>query len=174
MLSVTLCVQAQDRYFTKTAKISLFSHAPLETIEAVNKTAGAVLDTRSGTVQAAVLMRGFEFKKALMQEHFNENYVESDKYPKAEFRGSLQNFSGVNYTQDGTYNATLKGQLTLHGITKPVEAPVTLTVQNGKINAISTFTVLLSAYQISIPAIVKDKVSNSVRVTVEAGLEPLQ
>lgn len=166
-------LRAQSRYFTKTARIVFLSTAPLETIEAVNKTAGAVLDTKSGTVQAVALMRGFDFKKALMQEHFNENYVESDKYPKAEFRGTLVNNDAVNYGKDGTYTTTAKGQLTIHGIAKALEAPVTLSVQNGKVNVATTFTVSLTDYQISIPSIVKDKVSKTVKVTMDALLDPL-
>ena len=172
--SATFCAGAQDRFFTKTGKILFLSKAPLETIEAVNKTAGAVLDGKTGTVQMAVLMRGFEFKKALMQEHFNENYVESDKFPKAEFRGKVLNNESIDYTKDGTYNATASGQLTIHGIAQPVELPLTLTVDGGKLTAASVFNVLLSDYKISIPSIVKDKVSNSVKVHVEAVLEPLK
>ena len=173
LVCLEMAAHAQDRYFTKTGKITLYSNAPLETIEALNRTAAAVLDTKSGAVQVAVLMRGFEFKKALMQEHFNENYVESNKYPKSEFRGSVVNNGDIHYTQNGTYKATVKGQLTLHGVTKPVEAPVIFTVQNGRITAVSTFSVLLSDYKISIPSLVKDKINNKVSVTIEAGMEPL-
>jgi len=173
LLTATLSVRAQERYFTKTAKITLYSQAPLETIEAVNKTAGAVLELSSGVVQAAVLMRGFEFKKALMQEHFNENYVESDKYPKGVFKGTLVNNTAVDYTKDGTYTATVRGTLTLHGVSRHVETPVTLTVRGGRITATAAFTGLLSDYNISIPSLVKDKISNSVRVSLDAVLEPL-
>ena len=166
---------AQDRYFTKTGKISFLSKAPLETIESVNKTVGAVLDTQTGAVQFAVLMKGFEFKKALMQEHFNENYIESHKYPGAEFKGSLTNNAEINYEKDdATYQAKVSGQLTIHGITKPLEAPVTLTINGGKIEGNSTFTLLLSDYNISIPSLVKDKINNSVKVTVDVKLEPLK
>ena len=79
----------------------------------------------------------------------------------------------MNYGKDGTYTAIAKGQLTIHGVTKPLEAPVTLSVQNGKINVATAFTVSLSDYQISIPSIVKDKVSKSVKVTIDAMLDPL-
>src|SRR5579875_3511177 len=84
---------AQGRYFTKTGKITFISKAPLEDDEAVNKTVTAVLDSKSGAIQFAVLMKGFEFEKALMQQHFNEDYVESDKYPKSEFKGRITNNS---------------------------------------------------------------------------------
>ena len=165
---------AQDRFFTKTGKITFYSNAPLENIEAANKTAGFVVDSKTGAVQAVVLMRGFEFKKALMQEHFNENYVESHKYPKAEFRGNITNPAEIDYTKDGTYQAEVKGQLTLHGVTKNITAPVTLKVQGGKVEAESTFSILLSDYRISIPSLVKDKVNNNVKVTIDAKLDPLK
>lgn len=165
---------AQEIFFTKTGKITFLSNAPLEVIEAVNKTAGAVLDTKTGAVQAVVLMRGFEFKKALMQEHFNENYMESHKYPRAELRGSILNHEEVDYTKDGTYPVTVKGQLSLHGITKEITMPVTLKIQGGKIEVISFFTVLLADYRISIPSLVKDKINNQVKVTASFKLDPLK
>src|SRR5947208_1580392 len=82
---------AQDKFFTKSGRISFYSKAPLEDIEAENRSVTAVLDTKTGMVQFAVPMKAFEFEKALMQEHFNENYIESDKYPKAEFKGQVLN-----------------------------------------------------------------------------------
>lgn len=166
-------VQAQGRYFTKTGRISFTSHAPLEDIEAVNKTASAVLDAKTGQLQFAVLMKGFEFKKALMQEHFNENYMESHKYPKAEFRGSIVNNADVNYTKDGTYQARARGQLSLHGVTRDIDVPATLLVQGGKVEGRATFPVRVADYNITIPSLVKDKISNTVNVTVQVRLEPL-
>jgi hypothetical protein len=165
---------AQERFFTKTGKITFLSTAPLENIEAVNKTAGAVLDTKTGAVQVMVLMRGFEFKKALMQEHFNENYVESEKYPKAEFKGTIVNNGEVNYTRDGTYPVTAKGQLSLHGVTKEITIPVTLKIEGGKIEATSAFPVLLADHRISIPNLVKDKISKQVNVTAGFKLDALK
>src|SRR6476660_2277060 len=100
---------AQGKYYTKTGKISFYSKAPLEEIEGKNKTVTAVLDSKSGAMQFAVEMKGFEFQKQLMQQHFNENYVESDKYPKAEFKGQVQNISSVDFTKEGTYNVSVNG-----------------------------------------------------------------
>src|SRR5687768_4455396 len=115
MISAAGLVNAQDKYFTKTGKISFYSKAPMEDIEAKNKTVAAVMDIKTGALQFSVLMKSFEFEKALMQEHFNENYVESDKFPKADFKGSVVNNSSVNYSKDGTYNTMVKGKLTIHG-----------------------------------------------------------
>jgi polyisoprenoid-binding protein YceI len=165
---------SQDKFYTKTGKISFYSKAPLEEIEGKNKTVTAVIDSKSGAMQFSVQMKGFEFEKQLMQQHFNENYVESDKYPKAEFKGTIANNSDINYTKDGTYTAKVKGKLTIHGITKDVETTGTLKVNDGKIDATSTFNVLISDYKISIPSIVKDKVSNNIKITVDCNLEPLK
>jgi polyisoprenoid-binding protein YceI len=173
ILAATL-TQAQDKYFTKSGKIEFYSKAPLEDIEAKNKTAQVVLDTKTGALQFSVLMKGFEFQKALMQEHFNENYVESDKFPKADFKGTVVNNNAINYTKSGTYNAKVKGQLTMHGITKDVEASGTVKVDGGELKTASTFNVQLSDYGIKIPAIVKDKISNTVKIVVDCKLDPLK
>lgn len=171
---VLFTAQAQDRYFTKTGKIDFYSKAPLEDIEAKNKTVTAVLDTKTGAMQFQVEMKGFEFEKKLMQEHFNENYVESNKYPKAEFKGSIANNAAVNYSKEGTYNVTVKGKMTIHGVTQDVEAPGTLKVDDNKIEGKSTFTIQLSDYKISIPSVVKDKISNTIKITVDTDLKPLK
>lgn len=165
---------AQDKFYTKTGKISFYSKAPMEEIEGKNKTVTAVVDSKTGALQFAVQMKGFEFEKQLMQQHFNENYVESDKFPKAEFKGVITDNSDINYEKDGTYTAKVKGKLTIHGVTRDVETSGTLKVNGGKIDASTTFNVLISDYNIKIPSIVKDKVSNSIRITVDCDLEPLK
>jgi len=175
LLIAGICnLQAQDRFYTKSGQISFFSRAPLESIEAGNKNVTCVLDRKTGQLQFVVLMKGFEFKKALMQEHFNENYVESSKFPKAEFKGQILNNSDINYKQDGTYQANVKGKLSIHGETKEIESAGTVTIKDGKISATSDFKILLSDYKITIPALVKDKVSNSVSITVNCTLELLK
>ena len=118
-------------------------------------------------------MKGFEFEKQLMQQHFNENYIESDKYPKGEFRGTITNNSGINYSKDGTYPASVKGKLTIHGVTRNVETSGNVKVTGGKLEVTSSFNIRLSDYKISIPAVVKDKVSNSIRITVNCRMDPL-
>jgi polyisoprenoid-binding protein YceI len=119
-------------------------------------------------------MKGFEFKKALMQEHFNENYVESDKYPKAEFRGQVTNNNEIAYTKDGSYNAHVKGKLTLHGQTKDVEADGKITVKSGKLVLTSKFNILMSEYDIDIPGPVQENMSDNITISVNCTLDPLQ
>jgi polyisoprenoid-binding protein YceI len=174
LLLLTTAAQAQEKYFTKSGRIEFYSKAPLEDIEAKNKTVMAVLDSKTGAIQFAVQMKGFEFEKALMQEHFNENYVESEKFPKAEFKGTISNNGDINYAKAGTYNAKVKGKLTLHGVTKDVETTGTVKVDGGKLDAVSSFNIQLSDYNIKIPSVVKDKISNNVKITVDTKLEPLK
>jgi polyisoprenoid-binding protein YceI len=165
---------AQDKYFTKSGSIHFVSKGAIETIQANHRSVTCVIDSKTGAVQFAVLMKGFEFKKALMQEHFNENYVESDRYPKAEFRGQIVNNGDIVYTKDGVYNAHVKGKLTLHGETKDVEADGKITVKGGRLLASSDFTILMSDYNISIPKLVKENMSNTVTISVNCTLEPLK
>ncbi|MBC8172938.1 MAG: YceI family protein, partial [Chitinophagales bacterium] len=153
--------------------ISFYSTASVENIEAHNKKATAVVDTKTGAMEFAVLMKAFEFEKALMEEHFNENYVESDKFPKATFKGKIDNLSSVNFSKDGTYAVTVSGDLTIHGVTKATTATGNFVVSGGKITGKSEFNILLADYKIAIPAIVKDNISEKVLIVVDLGLEPL-
>jgi polyisoprenoid-binding protein YceI len=161
-----------QKYLTKTGTITFFSEAPLENIQAVNNKVTCALNTQTGAMEFAVLMKAFEFKKALMQEHFNENYVESDKYPKATFKGKIENLSTINFTKDFTYDAIISGELTIHGVTQNVKTKGTFTMSSGKIKGNATFTILLSDYKIAIPSAVKQKISNEVKIVVDINMEP--
>lgn len=174
LIVVAATMMAQDKYFTKSGTVSFITKGSAETVQANHRSVTCVLDSKSGALQFAVLMKGFEFKKALMQEHFNENYVESDKFPKAEFRGQIVNNSEIAYTKDGVYTAKVKGKLTMHGQTKDVESTGKVTVKGGKVQAISEFPILLSDYKINVPDLVKDNMSNTVTVTVNCTLDPLK
>ena len=165
---------AQDKYFTRSGKIQFFSKTSAENIDATNRSAAVVLDTKSGDLQFAVLMKGFEFKKALMQEDFNSNYVESTKYPKAEFNGKITNNSEINYTTDGSYNAKVKGTLTMHGQSKEIEVSGTISIKDGKAEMKSVFNIQIADYKISVPRLYKDNISSTIKITVDCSLEPLK
>ena len=175
LVAANTFLPAQDRFFTKTGKI-LFECAKssLEKIEATNKSITCVLDTKTGVLQFAVLMKGFEFERALMQEHFNENYVESSKFPKSDFKGQIINNNEVNYGKDGEYTARVKGQLQVHGETKTVETTGKIIIKEGKVLVNAKFDVLLSDYKIRVPSIVNDKVANKVNIDVDCSLEPFK
>jgi hypothetical protein len=172
MFAAGTFLRAQDKFYTKTGTIFFrCTKSPLEKIEATNRSATCVLDTKTGSLQFAILVKGFEFERALMQEHFNENYMESGKFPRSEFKGQILNNNEINYTKDGVYNTTVKGRLKIHGETKDVETIGTLTLKDGKISASSGFSILLSDYNIHIPSIVSDKIANNVNITIDCNLE---
>jgi YceI-like domain len=173
LLSMML-LRAQEKYYTKTGKVSFFSSTAVEDINAVNKSVVCLLNAMSGEIQFAVLVKGFEFKKALMQEHFNAEYLESDKFPKAEFKGQITNNGGINYKTNGTYPASVKGKLTIHGVTKDVESSGNITVKDGKLQAGATFNVMIDDYQITVPRLYKDNISKTIKVTVDCSLDPMK
>lgn len=174
LLSISTLLQAQDRFYTKNAKVNFFSETSLEDIDAKNKSSVSVLDTKSGTLQFSLLIKGFEFDNEEMQEHFNENYLESDKFPKAEFKGQVINNTAVNYKKRGTYNVQVKGMMTIHGVTKEVQTTGTIKVDNDNLKANSTFNIALADYGIKIPKLVRDKIAKTVKVTIDAKLDPLR
>lgn len=162
-----------QRYMTKNGKISFFSEAPLENIEAHNNQVNCALDTQTGDLVFKVLMKSFQFEKALMQEHFNENYVESDKYPNATFQGKVVNLDEIDFTNNGNYPADIEGNLTIHGVTKTIREKGTFEIMDGKIKGTSKFTVLLADYDISIPAPVVDNIAKEIEISVDVMLEKL-
>ena len=167
-LTVSLAAPAQTKYFTRDAKVQFSASTPLEKIEAENHKGTSVIDASTGQVEFAVLMKAFAFEKALMQEHFHENYVESDKYPKSTFKGTIENIKEVNFKKDGSYPIQVDGQLALHGVTKNLRCNGTLSVKNGNPAASVVFQLTLADYNIAIPSLVRDKVSKVVTVTLDA------
>jgi polyisoprenoid-binding protein YceI len=160
-----------QKYITKTGHIRFYSDAALEKIEAHNRQVNSMLDFATGGFVFKVLMKSFEFEKALMQEHFNENYVESDKYPNATFTGKVTNISEVNPAKDGIYDANTEGKLTLHGVTKDVKVKGTFEVKQGKITGKAKFNLVVADYNIKIPGAVGKNISNTIEVTVDINLD---
>jgi polyisoprenoid-binding protein YceI len=160
-----------QKYFTKTGHVSFYSDTPLEKIEAQNKSSNCVLDLATGKLEFAVLIKGFQFEKALMQEHFNENYLESNKFPKATFKGQIDNYNKIDVTKNGKSTVKVSGDLTLHGVTKKLNTDAVVEVKSGKIDADATFNILVADYNISIPSLVKDQIAKSVKVKVDATLD---
>ena len=168
-----LNLQAQI-IFTRSAEITFFSEAPLENIEAVNNTATSVIDTENNRLEFAALIRAFQFEKALMQEHFNENYMESNSFPKATFKGQFSNVDEIDWSADGSYEVTVSGDLNIHGVTHNITAPGTIQITNGLVNANSVFTVAVADYGIEIPNVVKDNIAKEVEIRVNVDYQPLE
>ncbi len=157
-----------QKYFTKEGKVNFDSSTGIEKIAAVNTKATSVVDFASGAIEWGVLVKAFKFEKALMQEHFNENYMESNKYPKATFKGKIDNAASIKLDKDGTYNVVVKGTLDMHGVAKPVTANATFVVKGGAISATSKIKVLLADYNVTIPSVVKESISKEVTISIAA------
>lgn len=168
LLVLSSQVLSAQKYFSKTGKVAFYSDAAMEKIEAHNTSASTVLDAATGALEWGVLIKGFAFEKALMQEHFNENYMESEKYPKAKFKGKLDQPEKVIYSKDGVYAVTVTGQLEMHGVTRTITVPATIAVKNGALSAKSKITVALADYGIEIPKLVKENISEKVTIEISA------
>lgn len=172
-LMIAFSTQAQ-KYYTKSGLVHFFSDAKMEDIKADNNSASCVIDATSGAMEWSLLNKGFTFESAFMQEHFNENYMESDKYPKSTFKGSISNMSAINLKKDGSYTANVTGDLTMHGVTKNISTTASFTVSGGKISCSSKFYVKPSDYNINIPGDKKDSISNNIEITVSGNLQELK
>ncbi len=162
---------AQDKYICRNGHIWFHSEAPMETIEGHNRQVSSVLDASNGNLVFQILMKSFQFEKALMQEHFNENYVESDKFPKSSFSGQINDFELVDLKSDEIQEVTVAGELTIHGVTQPVSSNGTLQMVDGKLVTKSTFQIAVADYDIKIPGVVKENISKIVDIHVDVAYE---
>jgi hypothetical protein len=172
ILLTTTLANAQ-KYMTKGGTIKFSSETPMEKIEAVNRQANSALDFKTGDFVFKVLIRGFEFEKALMQEHFNENYMESEKFPNSTFSGKITNIKDVNLGKDGVYKVVIEGDLAMHGVTNKVKVNGTLEVKAGTVTGKSTFNVLPADYNITIPKAVIKNIAESIQIDVQVSLDKL-
>ena len=170
-IALLLFVSGKAQIFMgKTCEISFFSAAALENITAVNKTTKPILNASTGDVLVKVSIQGFVFEKALMQEHFNENYMESEKYPQAIFKGKINDNDKVNYKKDGVYKVSITGKLTIHGVEQDRTIDAVLTVKGGTVTVDTMFKVALKDHNITIPELLNQKISESVDVKMHAEL----
>jgi len=149
--------------------VKFFSAAPLEDIEAVNESAKSILDLSSGELVYSISIKDFKFEKSLMQEHFNENYLESEKYPKSTLSAKIKDWN----KEKGEQEVTVSGKLKIHGITKDVEVTGKLNYQDDKVTVSAKFPVQLKDYKIKIPKALFYNIAESVEVTIEFEYTPL-
>lgn len=166
---MTINQAGQDVYTCKNAKISLYSSAPIEDIEATANNGVSVYNAGTGELGFSVPIRGFHFPKALMEEHFNENYMESDKFPKATFKGKINEHPDLS--KDGSYPVTVTGDFQVHGVTQSRTITGNLKVSNGVVTMTTEFMVKCADHHIDIPQIVFHHIAESIRIRITAAYE---
>ncbi len=153
-------------FITTTGKVQFFSETPLENISAVNSNASSLINTQTDSVFVRMKNTGFVFKNALMQDHFNENYMESTKFPLASFRGKIN--EKIDYTKEGSYPVTATGKFALHGVEKIETIKGTLTVKSQAIHLDAELMVHTADFKIEIPKLVFSKIAEDIKVTMSA------
>ncbi len=171
MLLASIIAFSQEKLVTKSASITLEASVPsFQPVTGTNSNVTFVLNPATGEVASLALMKGFQFEMALMEEHFNENYMETDKYPKAVFRGQIEGFDIKSLTDDYK-DYVIKGKLELHGKSKDINASAKITRTGSRITFISDFEVNASDFSIPIPSLIKYKLDNKVKIQIIAVLK---
>ena len=166
--AISFAATAQD-LLTKTGKITFKSTTEAENIESSNFKVTSKLNTETGVMVFSVPMQSFELEPAMRYKHFNSvKFLDTKTYPKSKFKGAIINISDIDLSKDGTYNAVVKGDLTMHGVTKPVDVKGTLTVKGGVIKGLAKFNVLIADYKISFE---KGKPSTNVAKEIEISVD---
>jgi hypothetical protein len=159
-----------QKYLSRTAELKFDASVPnMVEIAAKNNSVSAILDASTGKFAVNALINQFSFKIPLMEEHFNENYMETSKFPNAKFSGQIANFDPAKLASKGTYE--VEGDLTIHGVTKKVKSKITLFMAGGKINANCSFSVRAQDYKIEIPSLVKEKFAENIKVIFTGELQ---
>lgn len=163
MLSLQLSAQ---KYFTKTGTIKFSSQTTLEDIKAENRKVVSVLNAATGAIEFSLLMKGFDFPNDIMEQHFNESYAESDKFPKATFKGVVADIASVNFTKDGSYKVNYSGKLTIKDVTKDISGTAMFVVKGGKVTSTSELKVKPKDYNIKIPSTAAAKIAEEISVSL--------
>lgn len=162
--------EKQAVFFSNTLETSIYSDTPLENIAATSKKGISVYNIEKGEIQFNIPIKSLQFKKSLMEEHFNENYMESYKYPFAKFKGKVNQV--IDLSKNGEYPVTVSGNLDVHGVKKQRTINGTITVNNGSISIFSKFDVLCEDHGIKIPQLVFQKIAESIQVTISGNYTP--
>jgi len=160
---------SQNLFKATSGEISFFSTTPIEDIDATNKLVKALINTENNETVFITTIIGFRFKKPLMEEHFNENYMESDKYKTASFKGKI--LDEIDFSKDGKYDVTTKGILNIHGVDQEREVTGTLLIKEGKIILTSIFDIKLEDHKIKVPKLITKKIAETVQVKMNVTFE---
>ncbi len=172
VFATVLLTASAQKQITKTGTIEIFSETPLFTIEGTNKKVASILNTENGEVVASTLVRSFKFHEALVEEHFNENYMESHAFPKSIFKGRIIDFSSLDLSKDGTYDIMIEGKLTIHGETNYVKENGTITFADGIISASTEFPVSLKAYKIRVEKAYTKAIQDEILLKIHFNYKP--
>ncbi len=164
VVAISNLALAQNVLIDKEGVAHFFSEAPLENIEAVNEKASGAMDLDKGTVAVSMMIKDFHFDKSLMEEHFNENYLESEKYPKASFKGRIIDFELLDFTTSEEITAKAEGELDIHGVTQPLTCDVLFRTSQDNIEVETSFKVELKDHKIKIPKLVIKNIAEVVDV----------
>ncbi|TSA38815.1 MAG: YceI family protein [Porphyromonadaceae bacterium] len=173
LLTIFTAVKSQDNlWFTRTGHIYFISHTDIIDIDANHYQTGSFLNIASGEIALTLLMKSFQFTLPLAEEHFNENYVESEKFPKATFKGKILDFDPSKLLNDIDYKVVIQGDLAIHGVTSSVREQGILRRSGNEIRAVSRFTIQLDTFNIKVPNIVEDRVAKEIPIDVNLKYEP--
>ncbi len=159
-------------YLTRNGTIRFFSEAPLENIEALNRQVMSALNTETGEFVFRLPMRSFAFDKALMQEHFNDNFVESHNYPNASFRGEIKNIHDIDFERSGEVNVIVQGELTIKDVSRSIRESGILHVHEDHLGAYAEFIIKPEDYNIRIPTRYARNIASEIEVFVDVTLRP--
>ena len=161
---------AKDIYFTRSGTVSFYSSTLIEDIKAINEQTTCVLDIETGDVSFRIPIRGFIFKNGLMQEHFNENYLESDTYPNASFTGSIEAWKDITLSET-LQPVSLKGTMTIHGVSKEIAESGNIFMKEDRVIGAATFKINVADYNIEIPKILRENIAKVVDISVDISLK---
>jgi hypothetical protein len=158
-----------QQYYSKNGVVSFFSEAPIENIEAVNTKVSAILDASNGGFAFRLKIEDFVFPNSLMQEHFNESYLESETYPLSTFTGTIDNFADLDLSTE--QRITVKGKLQIHGVSQAADILADIEMKNNILYINSSFDIVLDDFNIDIPKIMMYKIAEVIRVVVNMKLQ---
>ena len=168
----SLTFYGQEKYYTKTAEVTFEASVhSFEAVKAKHENVTALFNTNTGEIAALILIKGFRFKNALMEEHFNENYMESDAFPKASFKGKIDGIDQIGFSKN-KQQLVLNGIVTIREITKKVSFDVIVSASDGKIYLEGDFILNPSDFGIEVPGIVREKIAKEVSVMLNLKLDP--
>ena len=163
-------VAFSQKMMTRSGEIKFDATVPgaMDPVVGTSTTVSSIFDKATGDFVVQGMVKSFKFKSPLMEEHFNENYMESDKLPKTSFKGKVLNYDG----KTGTYD--VEGDLTIHGVTNKVKTKVTISNANGKLSIVGNFVVKLKEYKIDVPAMAKKTLAETAKISIKLELENKQ